>query len=251
MKHTTICLALSVLFLQVVKSQDSLKAKGAETPHSTYSIRLNLLQGQSFTVHLMDIKDSSVFVFQKKSLAPDPFHKGKTLMNIDSNWDQYNYRFITSIKVRNKKLRTWTILSGLVVGTVAGIAIATNGGSGSGYAEGAAVVLGLLLGGGVGAVTGVIVSSALEKKYLINGDWRSFEEMKASLQILKISKPEFCEGLRFTCRKVSVNIATLVKPIISLVQRSASRNITGYNFCYQRIPFTVRRSLGGYLLQPV
>jgi hypothetical protein len=33
-----------------------------------------------------------------------------------------------------------------------------------------------------GAVTGVIVYSSLEKKYLINGDWKSFEEMKASLK---------------------------------------------------------------------
>lgn len=106
MKNITVCLAFSVLFLQTAKSQDSLKSNKAETPHPTYSVRLNLLKDQSFTAHLMDIKDSSVFVFQKKSAAPDPFHKGTKLMSIDSNWDQYNYRFITSIKVRNKTLRT-------------------------------------------------------------------------------------------------------------------------------------------------
>jgi len=184
MKNITSCLAFLVLFMQVVKSQDSLKSKATETPHATYMIRLNLIQDQSFSAHLMDIRDSSIFVFQKKSSAPDPFHKGKILMNIDSNWDQYNFRTIASIKVHDKSLRTISILTGLVVGTIAGIAIAKHGGSGSGnsYGEGAAVVLGLFLGGGLGAVTGVIVSSAIEKKYLINGDWKSFEEMKASLK---------------------------------------------------------------------
>jgi len=182
MKNITVCLSFSVLFFQAAKSQDSLKPKEAETPHSTYSVRLNLLRDQSFTARLMDIKDSSVFVFQKKSAAPDPFHKGKTLMNIDSNWDQYNYRFITSIKVRNKTLRTWTILTGFVVGAVAGTLIAKNGGESTGYGAEVPFILGFLLGGGAGAVTGVIVSSAIEKKYLINGDWKSFEEMKASLK---------------------------------------------------------------------
>jgi len=180
MKYFTVSFAFSLLFLQVVQSQDSSKPKEIETPHTIYMIRVYPLNGLSFSAHLMDIKDSSIFVFQKKSAAPDPLHKGKILMNIDSNWDQYNYRFITSIKVRNKTLRTWTILSGLVVGAVAGVVIAKGGGS-SGYGEGAAVALGFLLGGGIGAATGVIVSSAIEKKYLINGDWKSFGEMKASL----------------------------------------------------------------------
>jgi hypothetical protein len=31
-------------------------------------------------------------------------------------------------------------------------------------------------------LTGLAVSSAFEKKYLINGDWKSLEEMKASLK---------------------------------------------------------------------
>lgn len=181
MKYITVCLACAVLILQSAKSQDSLKYKEAETPHPTYSIKLNLLKDQSFTAHLMDIKDSSVFVFQIKSAAPDPFHKNTKLMNIDSNWDQYNYRFITSIKVHNNKLRTWTILTGVVVGAVAGILITKSSGSDP-YGGAAVVVLGFLLGGGVGAVTGVIVSSAVEKKYLINGDWKSFKEMKASLK---------------------------------------------------------------------
>lgn len=181
MKHIIICLACSVLLIQSTKSQDSSKSREAQTPRPTYSVTLNLTQDQSFSAHLMNIKDSSVFVFQKKSAAPDPFHKGRTLMNIDSNWDQYNYRFITSIKVRNKTLRTWTILTGVVVGAVAGTIIAKGGGS-TGYGAGAAVFLGFLLGAGVGAVTGVIISSSIEKKYLINGDWKSFAEMKAALK---------------------------------------------------------------------
>jgi hypothetical protein len=34
----------------------------------------------------------------------------------------------------------------------------------------------------VGTIAGFATSSAFEKKYLINGDWKSFEEMKADLK---------------------------------------------------------------------
>ena len=183
MKKITVCLAVTVFFLQVGKSQDSLNTKESGAPKPGQMIRIYLPQGQNFTAHLMDIKDSSVFVFQK-SKAPDPLHKSKRLMELDSNWDKYNYRFITSIKVRNKTLRTWTILTGLVAGAIAGVAIAKPGGTGyTGETTNAfGEALGFVLGAGVGIATGVIISSAVEKKYLINGDWKSFEELKAALK---------------------------------------------------------------------
>jgi len=186
MKQITVFLIFSLLFLQNVKSQDSLKPKEAETPKTIYMVRLNFTTDESVRAHMMAIKDSSVFMYQKKSASPDPLHKGKAMMNVESNWDRYNYKIIKSIKVNNKPLRAWTIVGGTVVGMVAGALIGKNASTTSGYVgsvnSAAAIVLGLLLGGGAGAVTGLVVASSLEKKYMINGDWKSLEELKATLK---------------------------------------------------------------------
>ena len=55
----------------------------------------------------MNFKDSSVFVYEKAKAKPDPLHT--TNIYDESKWDSYNYRFIESIRVRNKKLRYWVI----------------------------------------------------------------------------------------------------------------------------------------------
>jgi hypothetical protein len=186
MKQITVFLVFSLLFLQNVKSQDSLKPKVAETPHTIYIVRLNFTTDESLRDHMMAIKDSSVFMYQKKSASPDPLHKGKALMNVESNWDRYNYKIIKSIKVNNKPLRTWSIVSGTVIGMVAGVLIGKNASNGTGYVgsvnSAGAIALGLLLGGGAGAITGLVVASSFEKKYMINGDWKSLEELKATLK---------------------------------------------------------------------
>jgi hypothetical protein len=195
MKPFTIYFIFSVLFLQNLKSQDSLKSKEDKT-HPLYKVKLYLSQGQITKGYLMSIKDSSVFASEenitakKRNLKPDPFHK--SIFTGDTAWDKnnytiskYNYRLIESIKVTNLKLKTWTIVTGAVAGVIVGAIIGIHNGSDPGFLGISSGTKGLfvgILGGGVGALTGLAVASTLEKKYLINGDWKSLEEMKAILK---------------------------------------------------------------------
>jgi len=183
MKQVIICFACSFLFLQHIKSQDSLKSGQVKT-HQAMLARITFSGAQSIKVHIMNIKDSSVFVYQKISGKPDPLHK--TNIYIESKWDSYNYRFIQSVKVRNKKLRSWllpvSIVGGVVVGALIGYAVSrSTGGVEDELNQVAGGVVGGFLGGGIGTLTGLIICSASDKKYLINGDWKSFEEMKKSM----------------------------------------------------------------------
>ena len=195
MKPFTFFLSFCFLFLQQVKSQDSLKLQMNGLP-VYYKAKLDFIQGHSMSGHLLDIKDSSVFISQenkaarKKALGPDPFHKSvftgdtaadKKYYTINS----YNYKLIESIKVTNPKTKTWIIVGGAVVGATIGAIIGIKNGNDPGSPGLSAGAKGLfvgILGGGIGALTGLAVANLCEKKYLINGDWRSLEEMKASLK---------------------------------------------------------------------
>lgn len=183
MKPVIICIACSFIFLQNIQSQDSSKSEQANT-HKALLAKITLSETQTLKVHIMNIKDSSVFVYQKAGRKPDPFHT--TNIYVESNWDSYNYRFIQSVKVRNKKVRSWvlpvTIVGGVVAGALIGYNSAKNGG-GLDELENqtAGIIIGGILGGGVGTATGLIICNANDKKYLINGDWKSFEEMKRSM----------------------------------------------------------------------
>jgi hypothetical protein len=75
MKLLTVYLTLSLFFLQNIKSQDCLKPKLVQATQPLYSIRLYLPGGQTMKVWLMDMTDSSIYVFQKQSSKPDPLHK--------------------------------------------------------------------------------------------------------------------------------------------------------------------------------
>lgn len=183
MKPFTVCLAFSFILLQHIKSQDSLKYEPVKI-HQALLSKITLSETQSIKVHIMNIKDSSVYVYQKAGKKPDPFHT--TNIYNESSWDSYNYRFIQSVKVRNIKVRSWvlpvTIVGGIVAGAFIGYASAKNGG---GFDElenqTAGIIFGGLLGGAVGTLTGLVICNASDKKYLINGDWKSFEEMKRSM----------------------------------------------------------------------
>jgi Na+-translocating ferredoxin:NAD+ oxidoreductase RnfD subunit len=183
MKPITVCLACSFLLLQPVKAQDSLKYEQIQT-HQALLARITFSETQSMKVHIMNIKDSAVFVYQKASGKPDPFHT--TNIYNESSWDSYNYRFIQSVKVRNKKIRSWllpvSIVGGIVAGALIGYAASkNNGGIEDELNQAGGIVLGGFLGGGLGTLTGLIICNASDKKYMINGDWKSFEEMKRSL----------------------------------------------------------------------
>jgi hypothetical protein len=179
MKPIIVSFIFSFLFQLNAKSQDSLPPKKTVMHYPVYYGKLILSQSQSMKVHLMGIKDSSLLIYIKKSGKIDPFHKIN--MNADSSWDRYNYKIIESVKVYNKSAKGWLIGGGAVAGIVVGAIIGTNGTSGSGYSVYGGI-LGGLIGGGIGAVTGLVISNAFDKKYLINGDWKSFEEMKAGLK---------------------------------------------------------------------
>jgi hypothetical protein len=133
----------------------------------------------------MDIKDSSLYIYSKKSAKPDPLHQVN--MNMPSGWESYNYKFVTGVKVRNKSLRAWVTPTSIVAGIVAGAIIGKSLGSKSSSGEGqisssGSVILGGLLGGTGGLIIGAVICSAAEKKYMINGDWKSLEELKAELK---------------------------------------------------------------------
>ncbi len=195
MKQFITYIVFTIIFLQNLKSQDSLTSQDNDK-HSFYKARINLFQDQTIKGYLIAIKDSSVFVSEKnmtakkRNLGPDPFHKsiftGDT--SLDKNnyiINRYNYKLIESIKITNQKTKTWTIVTGAVVGIVAGAIIGSSNGSDQGFlglSSGAKGFFVGIIGGGVGALTGLAVAGAFEKKYLINGEWKSLEEMKASLK---------------------------------------------------------------------
>jgi hypothetical protein len=183
MKPVTICLIIYILFLQNVKSQDSLQSGKIQLLKSLMA-KMTVPNGQTMEVRLMGIGDSTLIIYQKSS--DNTVHHQKTNIYLKSEWESWNYKFIESVKVRNKTLRALVVPAAAVLGMIGGIIIAKNGTYNQNGFEGAgnkggAYILGFLLGGVVGTLTGVVVCSTIEKKYLINGDWKSFEEMKASL----------------------------------------------------------------------
>ena len=195
MKQLLTCLVLSMAFLQNATSQDDLKPSSVQLP-SFYRAKLNTMQGQMAKGRSITINDSSITMWLKNTnkhgaTGPDPLHKAA--YTGDTTHDKkyytinnYHYNSIKSVVVTNKKLKTWIIVSGMVVGIVVGAVIAYNNGDDpNGWfaaSSGTKAVAGGILGGGLGALLGVFVSSAAEKKYMINGEWKSLEEMKASLR---------------------------------------------------------------------
>ena len=183
MKPVIICIVSVFLFIQNIKSQDSLHSNPEKPSHPVYFVKVFLPGGQTFGASLMNIKDSSIYLYTKKTTKPDPFHSANK--EIASTWDAYNYKFIMGIKVRNKTLRSWLIPTSIVAGAIAGAFIAKNSqnqvSNDYGASKVGAAIAGVLVGGTAGAITSLIICSASEKKYLINGDWKSFEEMKKSM----------------------------------------------------------------------
>jgi hypothetical protein len=184
MKSASSFFVFCFLFLLRIHAQDSLRTDDTLPHHATLA-RVSFSQFQSVKTHIMAIKDSSLFIYQKASGHPDPFHKSN--IYIESQWEGYNYRFIESVKVTNKKLRAWLVPVSIVAGVTAGVLIGINAARNDTGYEGIAtgtgkLLLGALLGGVGGTAVGLIISSANEKKYLINGDWKSFEELKAGLK---------------------------------------------------------------------
>src|SRR4051812_28962712 len=121
MKHLIIFFACSFLFLQYVTAQDSAKAAELQPRHAP-TVRITFSETQAMRVPLMDIRDSSIYVYEKTSAHTNPMHR--TNIYNESDWNSYNYSHIQSVKVRNKKLRAWLIPVSIVAGVVAGALIA-------------------------------------------------------------------------------------------------------------------------------
>ncbi len=184
MKLLTVYLSFSVFVLQNVKSQDSLKLIQVQATAPVYNVRVYLPGGQNMKVYLMAVRDSSIYIFQKQSAKPDPLHKVHPNMHDTTAWEKYDYSSIVKIKVMDKKLRTWATLGGTALGLAAGAIIISSRKQEAGFEAdnslGEDAII-LILTGGAGAIAGVIVASSIEKKYQIDGNWKKFEEMKASL----------------------------------------------------------------------
>ena len=87
--------------------------------------------------------------------------------------------------IMDQKAKTRTIVLSAIVGIVIGAIIGISDGSDQGLFALTAGEKGLvagIIGGGIGALAGLAISPALEKKYFINGDWKNLEEVKAGLK---------------------------------------------------------------------
>jgi hypothetical protein len=195
MKPFIAYIVFTSFFLQNIKSQDSLGSRENEK-HGLYKARINLYQDQTFKGYITAIKDSSVFLSEKnmaarkRNLGPDPFHK--SIFTGDTSLDRkyytvnkYNYELIESIHIINRKVRTLSLVTGAVAGIIVGTIIGGNHASDQGFgglSSDIKVAMDVIVGGGVGTLTGLFTANMIEKKYLINGDWKSLEEMKAGLK---------------------------------------------------------------------
>ncbi len=179
MKLFTVCIVCSFSFFQNAKSQDSLQSRQVDFDNPVYAIKLYLNGGEHFKAKLMSIRDSSIYVFDSRGAKADPFHT--TNIHDESNWKKYNYKLIASIKVHNNGLRALTVLTGLIVGITAGVLIASGHSSGTQY-DGLLYAGLIILGGGIGAGSGVIIASSIEKIHEINGEWEKLEALKTTLK---------------------------------------------------------------------
>jgi hypothetical protein len=181
-KHATLYFALSILFMQAVKSQDSLKSVNSHDTvkyqhiYSAYVFRPgHRSPDKGF---LVTIQDSSLYMSQAKS----PISFGN--VNLTS-LEKFDYRYIQKVVVRKPGVVGRSILIGVIVGVAAGALIGYSLGSDHGFLAldaGGKAVVGGIIGAGAGTLVGGIIGNASQKKFMINGEWKSLQEMKESLQ---------------------------------------------------------------------
>jgi len=181
MKLLTLACVLPVLFLQTVKSQDSLK----ETKHQDSLINPVFYMAYIYQPHrhsvkgyLVTINDSSLYISQNRM----PLSFDNTNF---SYFEKFDYSSIEKVKVRKPKVMGRSVITGAIIGIVTGAIIGFALGDDTGwfgFTAGEKAVVGGIIGGGVGSAVGAIVGNESAKKFLINGEWESLQEMKISLQ---------------------------------------------------------------------
>jgi hypothetical protein len=182
MKLLPITCAICFLFIQSVRSQDSLKT--TKSPVKTEQIYKAYIfepdKKKPAKGYLVTIQDSAVFI--------SPYESKRALNFTDPKLNsllKFDYHSVQRMKVFNPKTLGRCILIGAVAGIIAGAIIGHAGGDDTGWfglTAGQKAVVGGLLGGTVGTAVGAIVGQSYVKEYLIDGEWRSLEEVRQFYQ---------------------------------------------------------------------
>jgi hypothetical protein len=185
MKQVTLFIALGILFMQTAYSQDSLaSAKSPDTvlrPHIYQAYVFQPGHRSAIKGFLISIQDSSLCISQTK--LPYSFDQ----INV-SSFEKYNYGHIQKVIVSKPGVSQRATLIGLLAGAAIGALIGYASGSDQGWFAldaGGKAVVGALIGAGAGSIAGALIGKASQKNFLINGEWKSLEEMKTSLQNIK------------------------------------------------------------------
>lgn len=171
-------LVISFLFLQTMHAQDTLpspKTYNAVIKFHTAGFKKSSL----VTGYFVTIQDSALYLSPRQ--MPTNFinpHLG-TLQKID-------YRNLVSAKLYSRKKNVLTILLCTVAGAGIGALIGQAGGNDTSNlglfgSAGEKAAIGALIGGGAGSLIGIVISKSQEKHFLINGEWKSLQDMKAEL----------------------------------------------------------------------
>jgi hypothetical protein len=182
MKQVTLIIALGIFFLQAARSQDSLKSSNLpDTVIRQHIYHAYIFQpGHRSAIHgfLIAIQDSSLCISQNK--LPYSFEQVNA-----SSFEKYNYSHVQKVILSKPGVSQRATLIGLIAGAAIGAFIGYSLGSDQGWFAldaGGKAVVGAIIGAGAGSITGAIIGKASQKNFLINGEWKSLEEMKASLQ---------------------------------------------------------------------
>ena len=175
MKLLSLTFAICILILQTVKSQDTVIRS------STYVARISQIYNHPVKGYLVTINDSSLYLSRIKVPL--------SLDNVNTaHLEKFDYRSILEVKLSRPKSMGKSIIIGAVIGIVVGAIIGHAQGDDSGWfglSSGDKAVIGGIIGAGAGTITGAIIAKSSEKKFLINGDWKSLKDMKESLQYNK------------------------------------------------------------------
>jgi hypothetical protein len=172
MKPLTLTCLLSILFLQVLKSQDTL-----EKPRY-YNTAISQLNTKAQKGYLAAIQDSSLYL----TLIRMPLRFSQ--VNV-TDFYKIDYKSLLIVRLSNSRQIRTSFLVSIALGIAAGAIIGYSQGSDKGLFAldaGGKAVVGGIIGGGVGAAIGSIIAQSSKKKFLINGEWKNLEEMKESLQ---------------------------------------------------------------------
>ncbi len=167
-----------VFFLQTARAQDSLSRPKTYNAVIKYLpegfVKPSVLKG-----YFVTIQDSSLYISQSQMQVNFENANLSRLHKLD-------YRNLVSAKLYSRTKNVLTIVLCTVAGAGIGALIGQAGGNDTSNlglfgSAGEKAIVGALIGGSVGSLIGVVVAKTREKNYLINGEWKSLQEMKEGL----------------------------------------------------------------------